>query len=1099
LGRIATDHRLSVNWQSLLASVNIRVGAIQRMNTNLDQPELWRELLKAQEPLPKCFERVASLYPERLALGSDTWQPTYVELNAAANRMAYALIDGGLAPGHRVAILMQHDAPLIGALLCVLKARGMAVILNPNDPIARLQQVAEDADPQIVLTDAATRPFATEALGSTRTLMEFEVQAAAGNDCNPGLWASPDDTAMLCYTSGSTGRPKALMMSHRMIVHNAARISQAMQMSPNDRVASLASLSTYSAVNTAWSALENGASLWPFATAQRGVTGLAEWIADREITIYVSSSSLFRHFMATLPASASLPRIRSIRLTAEAATSGDFKAFQQHFSDSCTFIHTLASTETGQITRVVLKRSDVVPEGRLPVGHPADGVEVLLLDETGAPVPDGDVGEIVVRSRYVFNGYWRNDELTAKQLSDDPAGNGLRRCHTGDFGRRGAGGMLEYIGRSDAMLKIRGYRIEIAEIESALRRLPEIADALVRPQQEPGHEPQLVAYVVLRSGHSTSAAGLRRALRGVLPEYMIPSTFATLDGFPRTPYGKIDLSQLHYVRKPDAKLGSDVALWTQTEQLLADLWSVEFKLQVGRDSDFFELGGDSLIATVIGARLHSAIGVEVDIAAFATHTTVATLAARIEEMRGERDLRADIPLVRVDRNQPLPASFYQERAWVGSRAPDGGGYSGAYADRIVGALDREALHDCINYLARRHEGLRTNFTSANGQILQTIGSFAPAALTFVDLAGAGDAEARANAILAKESARSFDLARGPLVQFVLIRIHDNEHWLVRACHHIIHDAWSWQLFMRELGLLYEARLRGEAPPLPQTESLQYADYAAWQRRTFAPGSPAREAAIQWWAASLDGAPRKLDLPFRRGRPLSGGNPAEGVMHLRLDARTAATLGDLGRIQRATFYMVRLAAFVALLSITVGHPDLTVATYVSNRRSTALQGVFGFFINLVILRFRCDPNMSFRDWLSIVRKQVVDAERHAEIPFDVLREELQQRGTGMPDVQAIFTVSRHIKRRSFGGLELTKMEYATAVMPWGFTLDIEQHSETNAVVASFDANMYDPARVRVLVERYSRMLDAAAAKPDRSLRELLAESADDRSVPLPGSV
>ena len=285
----------------------------------------------------------------------------------------------------------------------------------------------------------------------------------------------------------------------------------------------------YSAVNTAWSALENGASLWAFAAAERGITGLADWIADRGITIYVSSSSLFRHFMATLPASMSFPRVRSIRLTAEAATSGDFNAFQQHFSDSCTFIHTLASSETGQIARIVLKRSDLVREGRLPVGYPADGVEVLLLDEAGMPVADGETGEIVVRSRYLFNGYWRNQELTAKLLSDDPAGGGLRRFRTGDFGRRRLDGMLEYIGRSDAMLKIRGNRIELAEVETTMRGLPGVADVIVRPQQEPGHEPQLVAYVVLKCDHVASAARLRAALRSVLPRQAVPSRFSFLD------------------------------------------------------------------------------------------------------------------------------------------------------------------------------------------------------------------------------------------------------------------------------------------------------------------------------------------------------------------------------------------------------------------------------------------------------------------------------------------------------------------------------------------------------------------------------------------
>ena len=207
------------------------------MTIESDQVEHWRELLIRQDSLPQCFEHIAATYPERTALGSDTWRPTYAELNVAANRSAHALLRVGVSSGDRVAVLMQHDTPLIAAKLSVLKAGGVVVILSPNDPPDRLRQVVQDASPKVVLTDPTTRPLVDTALGSVCTVVDFDHRAEDGPDCNPTISASPDATAMLCYTSGSTGRPKALMMSHRLIIHNAARISQAMQLSANDRVA----------------------------------------------------------------------------------------------------------------------------------------------------------------------------------------------------------------------------------------------------------------------------------------------------------------------------------------------------------------------------------------------------------------------------------------------------------------------------------------------------------------------------------------------------------------------------------------------------------------------------------------------------------------------------------------------------------------------------------------------------------------------------------------------------------------------------------------------------------------------------------------------
>jgi non-ribosomal peptide synthetase component F len=181
--------------------------------TKYEGVEHWRAYLTAQESLPECFEQIAASYPTRTALGSDTWRPTYAELNAVANRWAYRLLRRGISAGDRVAVLMQHDTPLVAAKLSVLKAGGIVVVVSPTDPPGRLRQVIQDAEPQLVLTDRQTSPLAEEAFGAVPAIAEFDHRVEEGPDCNPGICASPDDTAMLCYTSGSTGQPKALMMS----------------------------------------------------------------------------------------------------------------------------------------------------------------------------------------------------------------------------------------------------------------------------------------------------------------------------------------------------------------------------------------------------------------------------------------------------------------------------------------------------------------------------------------------------------------------------------------------------------------------------------------------------------------------------------------------------------------------------------------------------------------------------------------------------------------------------------------------------------------------------------------------------------------------
>jgi amino acid adenylation domain-containing protein len=1052
------------------------------------------DLQIADETLPVRFERMAATHPSRIALGSSGWQPTYAELNAAANRLAHALLGRGGKQGDRVAILMRHDTPVIAAMLAALKAGRIVVVLNASDPVARLMELVEEAQAQLVVTDGVTPDLPT-ATGRFH-ILNFDPIAADGPTHNPALPLSPDDVAYVGYTSGSTGRPKGVIWSHRTVLHHVRRLSTAMGLVAEDRIALLASVSGGQGPGTAWCALANGATLCPFPVIEQGVVGLARWMQDQRITIYASSASLFRHFMRTLDDGAVFPHMRAVRIASEPATSADFAAFQSHFSERCGFFHTMSSSETLNITVLRLSRSDVVAEGRLPVGRASEGIEVLLVDEQGREVSRGEAGEIVVRSRYLSPGYWRNDTLTAERFSEHPDGNGLRLFHTGDFGRLNHDGLLEFVGRKDDRLKLRGYRIELAEVEDALLCQPGVERVALSAVERPNAEPQLVAYVVMRSGQSSSAATLRRALRAILPRHMVPSAFVFLHAFPLTPHGKINrgkLRELHPVLRP---LSSEELPRSETETLLAEMWSKAFDLpRIGRTDDFFDLGGDSLIAAVVGALIHAALGVELNLDMFAEHSTLAELAAAVDKMRQEGNAEAAPPLVRVARDQPLPLSLFQERAWRESQTPEGlAGYSHVYGHRLLGPLDREALSESINELARRHESLRTTFAEMDGQPVQVIHPPAPVPLPFIDLADMADPEKQARHLLKEQAKRVFDLSKGPLSSFLLVRLHAHEHWFLRAIHHIIHDAWSWEeVYVRELTLLYEAKLRRDVPPLPEVEPLQYADYAVWQRKVLHVGGRAHQEAMAWWVDALAGSPRVLELPFRRTilirrtRLRAAVDPAQGIIPWGLDPETSRRLDECAHAEGATYYMIRLAAFVAVLAGVTGETDVVLGTYLTNRNRLALQNIFGFFVNLATLRIHCDPSMTFRTLLSLVRKRVAETEAHGAIPYDEVRKELTARGTPPPEIQVIFHVSRHGGAVRLGDLRLVRLREQFSGMPWGLSMNLDEYSEDRNCRVTFDAGLYQPKGVRKLIDGYRRFLDAASRRPDLPIATLLRAS------------
>lgn len=581
----------------------------------------------AETSIPARFRQMAKLHPARTALGGSAWKPTYAELDAATNRLAHALISSGGKAGDRVALLMRHDAPLVAAALAVLKAGRIVVVLNPTDPPARLKQILDDAEPGLIVADFPNENLAGQIAQKNRTVLFFEKQSSASAH-NPEIKIAPTNVAWLIYTSGSTGTPKGVMQTHRTIAHNVLRLSRGMDLKAQDRIILLSSPSGGQGAATTLCALLNGAALFLFPIVEKGATGLKKWMLENKITVYVSSTSVFRSFVKTLDAADLFPDARLIRFGSEAATANDFAAFRKHFPDKCVFLNSLSSSETGNIAQHRFAHGDCVAEGRLPVGWPATGVEMLLLDENGREVRDGETGEIFVRSHYLSPGYWRNELLTAERFSQN--GGGVRVFRSGDLGRRLANGSLMFMDRKDARIKIHGYRVELSEIEEVLAQQPDMENVFVSARTAPNGETQIVAHVIPRAGRNCTAETLRRALRQTLPAYMMPAHFVFLEKFPLTPHGKIDREALPSPPENKKTLRRGERPRDIVESRLTKIWESALGVSpVGRRDDFFDLGGTSLQSVEILLHIEEAFGASLPPSILTEHSTVEKLAALI--------------------------------------------------------------------------------------------------------------------------------------------------------------------------------------------------------------------------------------------------------------------------------------------------------------------------------------------------------------------------------------------------------------------------------------------------------------------------------------
>lgn len=1050
---------------------------------------------KLNQTVGACFGKVAEVRHSRTAIIGESWRPTYTELDAASNSLARVLLERGADTGDRVAILMRHDAPQIAAVLAVLKAGCTVVVLNPTDPPARLGQVLDDAEPSILLTDLPNREQASLIGDKRQAVVCFEDHPAGVGVTAPEIHADPGSVAMLVYTSGSTGRPKGVMRTHGDFIHQVLRFTCGLGLDPGDKIALLASLSGGQGMITTWSALLNGAVLCPFPVVEVGLNGLADWMVRNRITNYFSSASLFRHFMRTLPEGFKFPDVRLVRLGSEPATSADFALYREHFGEHSLFFHTFSSSETGSILHSKLAHDDLVCEGRLPAGNPAEGVEVMLLDASGKEISDGETGEITVRSRHLAAGYWRDEKMTRERFITTSSSGGAVIFRTGDLGRRTGDGQIQFVGRADERVKVRGYRIELSEVEDALRAQAPLEHAVVLASALPGEDSRIVAFVTLRAGQTSTANALRAALRTVLPDHMVPTQFVFLDQIPLTPHGKTNREKLRNII-PEVSAPADMEKpATPTETMLAVIWNEVFKQDaVGRESDFFELGGDSLVAAVVAARVHAERGMSLSLRSFADHPTLAAFAKLIDELAKENIARPAPRLTRAPRDAPLPLSYHQERLWRFSQTPQGtAGYIMSHECRLRGKLNVEILRQSLTYLLERHEILRTTIEEISGRPVQMVHSPRPVEMMEYDFSRSSQPGVEAMEARREEAVRPIDLQRGPLLRFILSRLSEDEYWLQSVHHHIISDGQSWHVFFRELGLIYDSLIRRQSPPLPRVETLQYGDYAAWQRNNLRPDSEAWSNLLAWWKGVFANAPRPLELPFRRPVANPDASANEGVLARDVPEETARRLARLAHKETATFYAVRLAAFCALLSAANSRPDILIGAYASDRNSVETQNMFGFFSNLTTLRLSCNGTLSFRQWLAVVSEAVNEAQAHSALPYEQMCEELRRQGLVLPEVRLLAKVGTHRDVLKLEGVEIdwpAKLENLT--MPWGFTMSFFQRNSGECCVARFDASIYDPAGAGAMADDFVRLLTESSLHPDSTLATLAGVSAVART-------
>lgn len=599
---------------------------------------------EVEQSIPDRFEKQVEKYPDRIAVKSRYHELTYNMLNQAANCLARSILSKRGRGEEPVALILENDALMIAAILGVLKAGKIYVPLDPSLPQSRISYILKDSRADLIVTNNKSLSLAESLAQNVSQLVnidELDLSLKTENLC---LSISPDTLTWILYTSGSTGDPKGVVHNHRNLLHFIMTYTNGFCICADDRLTLLYSCSVNAGAHDIFSALLNGAALYPWDIKEQGLMHFAGWLTHQQITIYSSVPTVFLHFTDTLTGEESFPTVRLIKMMGEPVYKRHVQMCRKHFTRDCIFVNRLGSTETGSIRWHFIDKETRIDGNNVPVGYPVEDNEVLLLDDTGEHVGLGHVGEIAVKSFYLSPGYWRRPDLTKAVFLSDSGDGDKRIYRTGDLGRMLPDGSLLHLGRKDFQVKIRGYRIEIAEIEMALLDHVAIKEAAVRVWEGRPSDQRLVAYLVPSGHKAPTVTELRRFLSEALPNYMIPSIFVTLDALPLAPNGKVNRRALPKPGRSRPRLENPyLAPRTPVEERLSEIWAQVLRLdQVGITDNFFELGGNSLLATQVISRVIKTFRIKVSIGSLFKAPTVADMAVVILQNQLEKAESKDV-------------------------------------------------------------------------------------------------------------------------------------------------------------------------------------------------------------------------------------------------------------------------------------------------------------------------------------------------------------------------------------------------------------------------------------------------------------------------
>jgi amino acid adenylation domain-containing protein len=1034
--------------------------------------------LDSDARIERWVARQARSTPHAIALESHGCVLTYEQLEARANRFGNVLHARGIGAGDLVGLCMMRGPDLVPALLGVLKTGAAYVPLDPGFPRDRLQYMAEDAGVKLVITEAAN----AELSGVDRQHQiciddDAGLIAAASANAVPANFDGPAAaTAYVIYTSGSTGKPKGVVLPQHAVCNFLASMRREPGLTQADRLLAVTTLSFDIAVLELLLPLTVGARI-VLAQREQAMDGevLGRMIAEHGITIMQATPTTWHMLLEAgwrapsgfraLCGGEALPASLAARLLEQG-----IELWNMYGPTETTVWSTLSRIHDAK--------------QRITVGRPIDNTQVWILDEQRNLCGVGLEGEICIGGLGVATGYFKRPELTAEKFVRDPFASaaGARVYRTGDLGRWREDGTIEHLGRLDFQVKIRGYRIELGEIEARIDALHGVAQSVVIAREDSPGDVRLVGYCVANANVELDPLQMRESLRKDLPDYMLPQSLVVLESLPLLPNGKINRKALPAPASVAPAAGRSMQPpRTDLERTVAAHMQSVLKIDaVGVHDDFFSLGGHSLLAARLVGQINRELGLQLGLRTLFESPSVEKLALAIEKLRGGDAPAARPAIARRPQQQFAPLTLMQQRIhFVDQMNPGGIAYNAPSCHRFNGQMDVQAFDRAFSELIRRQAALRTAIEPSGDDYVQHVREdVSVSLLPLEDLSGLPQAQ-REKVLLEQVQQladSSFSLDRAPLFKARLFKLQEQEHAFFFMPHHVVWDGWSFDIFYADMSALYEAFAAGRPAVLPEL-SVSYGDFAEWHNAWL--GSDEIKQQVNYWKQQFARFPTPKepyhDWPRRRA---ATGRGATEFMHIA--AQEAEQIRDLAKQTGSTLSIVALAIYSAMMSQWLRDPSPAIGLPVRGRPSADLEGIMGFFNNMVPMRLTVMTSLSCLDWIRQVRQTVTEIFANQDVPFEMLAQESSR----LYQVMFSFQDARD-RQTHWGDLAHSRIP----VMQKGATEDINlwliEIPDGIEGGVQYNADLFLPATAAALRDRFIDLLRRVASQPAQTVDELLA--------------